>query len=169
MLVAVAALYLGNQTMLRAAGRADVGRQSIGQTKVQLVVVHNVVPFIQSWDEPNRKAPPPIPSVDSLKRESEFGIGVVFSDCLAGKDGNCSLFATYSIRTVAGEELVSKPDVPIWRDVPPPQGRLELGKGMWRTSSEASDPLGPYVYRAVVRDDVSGKSVTLDRTVSLVE
>src|SRR6185436_6529080 len=105
----------------------DAGRQSIGKTTVQIVVVHNPIAFVQSWDVPNRQAPPPIPAVDSLKRESQFGIGVVFSDCLAGKDGKCSLFATYSIRTIAGEELVSMPDVPLWHDIPPPRGKLELG------------------------------------------
>jgi hypothetical protein len=61
------------------------------------------------------------------------------------------------------------PDVPVWRDAPPSRDRPELGKGLWRTTSEDSDPLGPYIYRAVVRDNVSGKTVTLERRVSLVE
>jgi hypothetical protein len=168
-LIAIAALCLGQRTILHAAAGEETGRKAIGQTTVQLVVVRNPVSFLHSWDAPNRDASPPIPAVDSLKRETEFGVGVVFSDCLAGKDGKCSLFATYSIRTVAGAELVSMPNVPVWREIPPPRGRLELGKGLWRTSSEASDPLGPYIYRAVVRDDVSGKSVTLERKISLVE
>jgi hypothetical protein len=61
------------------------------------------------------------------------------------------------------------PDVPIWRDAAPPNGRAELGKGLWRTSSELSDPLGEYLYRAVVTDKVSGLSVILERRLRLVE
>ena len=34
---------------------------------------------------------------------------------------------------------------------------------------ETSDPLGAYLYRAVVSDKVTGKSVILERKISLVE
>ena len=148
----------------------DVGaRKALGKTQLELVVVYDPASFVRAWDAPNRKDTLEIPALDSLRREREFGVDVVFSDCQAGKDGRCALFATYSILTMEGEQLVSMPDVPIWRNTPPPPGRRELGKGVWRTSSEVSDPLGEYLYRAVVVDRVSGQSVTLERRLPLVE
>ncbi len=144
-------------------------RSSLDGVSVQLVVVQDPVSFVRSWDAPGRKDAPPIPDVASLKRGSEIGVGVFVSDCPPGSDARCSIVATYSIRTVDGKELVTMPNVPVWRERPPPQGRPELGTGLWRTASEDSDPLGPYIYRAVVRDNVSGKSVTLERKVSLVD
>jgi hypothetical protein len=162
-------LCMDKSVALCATTDESAAPKSIRRVSVELVVVPEPALFLRAWDEPGRKETPPIPDVRSLTRGSEFGIGVVVSDCPPGRDAKCMMVATYSIRTVDGEELVSMPDVPVWRDAPPSRDRPELGKGLWRTTSEDSDPLGPYIYRAVVRDNVSGKTVTLERRVSLVE
>ncbi len=167
--ILVAVFFLNNSVVRGMVTGDGASPKTIGPGSVQLVVVGDPVAFLRIWDAPDRKETPPIPDVLSLKRGSAFGIGVIVSDCSAGHDAKCSMVATYSIRTVVGQELLAMPDVAIWNDAPPSRGRPELGKGLWRTSSEASDPLGPYIYRAVVRDNVSGKSVTLERKVSLVE
>jgi hypothetical protein len=144
------------------------GEGAIGRLSLRLVTVRDPTAYVQAWDSPEGGGALP-QAIYTFPRGREFGIGVVFADCPPGEDGKCSVVATYSIHTLEGRELVAMRDVPVWLDTPPPAGRWSLGKGLWRTSSEPSDPLGPYLYRATVLDRVSGGSVVLERQVSLVE
>jgi hypothetical protein len=141
--------------------------KQLGEMNLWFIITGDPVKLIQAWDDPKRKSEPILDEPVFLVPDRTFGLGLIFANCPVGPDGRCHATATYRILTPSGALAMEKQDLTLWRDAPPTKDHRELGQCLWRTNAETTDPLGKYVFQAVVTDHVNNKKVTLERTIEL--
>ena len=110
---------------------------------------------------------PVLLETETIAPNQQFGIFLVFSGCQEGDDGLCNTTVAYEIVLPDGRVAVRRDDMDVWHRAAPAKGMPQLSEGVWVTSAEVIDLYGPHLIRAIVTDHVAGKTVELERFVTL--
>lgn len=138
-----------------------------GDFRVRLGVTLYPVGLVSAFDAPERPAMPVLLDTDTVVPDQRFGVYLVFSGCMEGADGNCNTTAAYEIVLPDGKVAVRRDDMDVWHRPAPSRGMPQLSEGVWVTAAEVSDPYGPHLIRAIVTDHVAGRTMELERFVTL--
>jgi hypothetical protein len=132
-----------------------------------IILTNRIDDFLSQWKKPDDPAhPPTIHRVTRASLGERISAVVVFNGCSAAVDGNCDAFVDFTVLGPGDVELAVKKDAELWRGEPPTSdislshARLDLGL-------EKTDPTGTYRIRAVVRDRVSQRQVTLEQALEV--
>jgi len=97
-------------------------------------------------------------SDSSMKRNQPIFTFLVFTGCSPDPKGNCNLTVDFETLGPDGSRYDLTKGAKLWVGYPPPPGRnLQLSMSGYGLRVEDKDPLGVYRIRATVTDQVSGK------------
>jgi hypothetical protein len=123
--------------------------------------------LVRAFAAPERPAMPVLLETETVVPNQQFGIFLVFSGCREGDDGLCNTTVAYEIVLPDGRVAVRRDDMDVWHQPAPARGMPQLSEGVWVNPAEVLDPYGPHLIRAIVTDHVAGKTVELERFVTL--
>jgi hypothetical protein len=148
----------------------EAWRRSDGSFGAMLLLTKQPEQFIEAWQRP--EAPGYTPE---LKRASEARRGetvaamILFGRCGTDAFGNCNARADWKVLRPDGSTYAEQADTEVWLLPPPPPKNLQLGASRLALRIEPDDPLGTYQIRAVVRDRVARRRVTLVQELVVLE
>ena len=138
-----------------------------GNLQVRLGVTLYPEGLVKAFGAPERPAMPVLLDTDSIVPDQRFGIYLVCCGCQEGDDGKCNTTAVYEIVFPDGSVAVRRDEMDVWHRPSPDKGMPQLSEGVWITAAKVTDPYGPHLIRAVVTDHVAGKTIELERHVTL--
>lgn len=150
----LAAAQSGDWTPDQSANGNDFGGK--------MLVVDDPAAFWKAWEGPT---PPHIDTTSIITRSRPVQAMLVFYGCRAGRDGNCNVKVIFSIARPDGKPYGESMSGMAWRGPPAPGRNLVASEAAIGFELEVEDALGPYVIKATLTDEISGKSVNLSETV----
>jgi hypothetical protein len=132
-------------------------RRRSGDFGVQLMLTSDARQFEQAWKPKDTSN---LRSMSSVRVGSPVAAVLIFHDCSPNAAGVCDVVSEF---VVAGPDGKTTPAgrIPVWSRAPLPGGQLQLGQAVMNVRFEKHDPLGDYKVIAIIRDNVSGATLTL--------
>lgn len=137
-------------------------RRADGEFGAMLLVTDRPGEFIEEWKRP--AAPgyqPTIHTVSEASRGDVVAAMILFARCSGDALGNCRSTADFQVIRPDGTLYAEHKGVAVWEGPAPRAAALQLSLAHLAFEIEPEDPVGRYEIRAVVRDGVSRRSVTL--------
>lgn len=131
-----------------------------GDLAARLILVDDLPGFWRAW-----RGPPPLKvrETNTVTTTKAAHAVLLFVGCKAGADGKCNVGVTYTI-TGPDKRAYGKPVSGTAYTGPPSKGtKLLASPGALSMKLDNGDKPGPYLIQAVVKDRVSGATVTLRR------
>lgn len=95
---------------------------------------------------------------------------IFFTGCKPNAQGNCELFARFTITSPDGKAWGHAANAELWDGKPPPRtDALQLSHGNLGIAIDPGDPLGVYTVKAEIVDKVAKKKMVLQRDFTAVE
>lgn len=141
----------------------DTSQAMQGGFGALMLVTPDYEAFLKAWAG---SSPPSLPTTDQVTREKPVHVMLLFSGCRAGRDGNCNVTAQFGITAPNGSPYGEVMAGRVWNGPPAPAYNLQLAESGIGFALEREDPLGTYIFKAAVTDNVAGTTLTLEKTVS---
>ncbi|MFN2424888.1 MAG: hypothetical protein ABR587_00425 [Candidatus Binatia bacterium] len=146
----------------------ETWHQTDGDFGAMLIVTDRYKDFVQTWSHPTKDGSgPAITMADAAARGDEVAAVLTFARCSPGIVGKCQCDADFIVLRPDGSTYSTHRKVPVWNSAPPADENAQLALGRLRFRVEADDPLGTYQIRAVVRDLVAKRQVTLEWAITV--
>ena len=140
----------------------------VGEGGYWLIVTPEPKALVELWGDPQRSGPPVVRETSRIKRNHEFGFGVLFSNCSPAKaSGKCHLTAQYQVFAPDGRKAYES-SCSVWDGKPGAKNAITLSDCVMPTHGEDSDPVGTYLLKAIVTDHVTGRKTELQRPFELL-
>jgi hypothetical protein len=140
--------------------------RSAGNYGVQVVLTPDDKQFRQSWKSTN--ATPKLSSTDSVRLGSSVAAVIIFHGCSPDAMGVCHLFSQFILESPDGVRTAAGGG-PVWTAAPLAGGLLQLGQSSMSVRFDKTDPVGVYKVIANVTDKVSGRTLTVMRTLEVTK
>jgi len=145
-------------------------RKSDGDFGAMLLVTDQLQAFLEQWNRPpSPDYQPNISTADEAPRGGTVAAVVLFHGCAAGEQGTCRSVADFRVLRPDGSVYFAHENAPIWQDLPPARGAIQLGLAKLAFQVKDDDPLGEYTIETTVRDEVKDRTVVLTQPVRVVE
>jgi hypothetical protein len=131
-----------------------------GEFKASLYLTSKPDEFVAAWQRPGD--PARINVTDHTARGREIECFIIVAGCGGNSAGVCDVVADFEVLDASGHAVSEYPNVSLWR-VPPKAvpGRLLPSEASVAITPGAAAPLGTWQVRAIVRDRISDRSVSL--------
>ena len=139
-------------------------RKSAGAFGAQILVVKDPRAFIKEWQKPET---PRIDPVSTVKRGEVLGAFVLFAGCKTDAQGSCNSEVDYFFYRPDGSLYAERKGEPLWKEPPPPEPNIQLGRAIFGFRLEKNDPAGEYKIKAKVSDLNAGVSFELETKIRL--
>lgn len=144
----------------------ETQRASSGAFCAELLVVTDPR-FLQDWQRETKVFK--YSSAAAVPKGRPFIAIVMFANAGAGAEGRARLKVDYVIRKPNGEVYGELLDRNGGNGAAPKENILELAIDYLMVRIEPADPLGVYTLEATLRDEVSGKTLRLSRSLAVVD
>jgi hypothetical protein len=112
---------------------------------------------------------PVVRTTDRITRGHPVETVIVFSDCQAAPDGNCNVSVHYEMNRPDGSPYEKPLRGIAWNHPPLPGHALMPSEVSMGFRLDPPDKLGRYVITATLKDNVSGKELSLRQAIFAVE
>jgi len=140
--------------------------RSIADFGVHLVLTPDEKRFIQTWN--TSKTPPQLFTTDSVHRGSAITAMLIFHGCAVNSIGKCDVVAEFALVGPDGSRIPGGSGT-VWSSEPLPGGRLQLGNASMNVGFDHDDQVGNYKVIAIVKDRVSGHTLSLTTMLKVKE
>lgn len=145
-------------------------RKADGDLGAMLMITDDLQSFLDQWSKP--AAPgyrPNISTTDEASRGDTVAAVVLFTSCARSESGSCLAVVDFRVVRPDGTVYAEHAGAPLWDEAPPPTGHLQLGISQLAFEIEPDDPFGEYRIETRVRDLVALRTVTLVRSIAVVQ
>lgn len=108
------------------------------------------------------------PAKAAVRGEVVWGV-ILFSHCKADPHGRCRAVADFTVLRPDGSVYDSHEGAQVWSAMPPRRKGEQLSTARLGVHIRASDPLGRYRIRAVVKDLEAKRTLTLESAIEVRE
>jgi len=125
----------------------------------KLLIIDDLNGFWTEWEKPDN---PSVTTTSKITRAHPVYAIIVFHDCQAGADGKCKVTVRFGMTGPDGKPYGAEPhDGLAWAGAPAPNHNIQASNASLGFILEPQDKLGRYEIWATLKDEVSGRSVTL--------
>ncbi len=136
--------------------------KSEGNFGAMLLLSNEPDEFLDNWVQ--RTPGVRISTTRTARRGSPLAPFILFVGCMEDDQGGCHASFDIDVSKPDGTSLFRTPDLELWQRKPAPaEGTLGLSVGYAEIAVGDDDPLGRYLVRAEVRDEVAGITLTLEQ------
>lgn len=132
--------------------------RSAGNFGVQIVLTPDDKQFRQTWN--STSGTPKLSSTSSVRLGSSVAAIIIFHGCSPNAKGVCDVVSDSIVESPNGAKTPAG-NGPVWSGAPLQGGMLQLGEASVAVVFENTDPLGDYKVIAIVKDKVSGQTLTV--------
>jgi len=142
--------------------------KSDGGFGAQLVLTDKPDDLFAAWEKPG---PAVMLSETPTAARGLPTVGVIlFAGCGANARGKCEATVRFTAETPDGKPWGEPVDGELWIDKPPADnGQMQLSVGNMGIIIDPGDPLGVYKVKGVITDEVTKKTMVLEKTFTAVE
>jgi hypothetical protein len=144
---------------------ADSTHQAKNGFAAILFVTRDMDKLVAEWAKP---ATPHIDMTSEIVRGEVVYGALVLAGCRAAADGNCNVSVTFSMAAPNGAPYGKVHTAEAWRRPPAAGSNFLLSVASLGFSLDPPDPLGRYLLRATVKDEVAGTELHLEQAVEAV-
>jgi hypothetical protein len=157
----------GSKGILDEKGRqvVDPAHQAKNGFAAILLVTPDLDALVAQWVKPET---PHIETTREIVRGEVVYGAFVFAGCRPAADGNCKVTVTFSMVAPNGTPYGKDHQAPAWTHAPGPGNNFLLSEGSLGFSLDPPDPLGRYLLRAAVKDEVAGTELHLEQPIEAV-
>lgn len=138
--------------------------RSDGNFGVQIVLTPNEEQFRQTWN--STKGTPKLVSTNSVRFASSVSALIILHGCTPNLKGVCDVVSEFVLESPNGAKFPAGGG-PVWSSAPMQSGLLQLGQASMTVGFDKNDPVGDYKITSKVKDNVSGKTLTVIRKLSV--
>lgn len=107
-----------------------------------------------------------VKALESVAPGTDMEAIIFFAGCTGDEAGRCQVAADWEVMTASGDKVGEAFDAPVCLDCPAPVGpQLLIGEN--GLGIRAGADVAGYVFRATVKDVVSGRQVTISQAVAV--
>ena len=168
-LIALSLPIAGNCAWVDAQGKVipdTPSMRSSGDFGVQLVLTPNEKEFRQSWN--STTGTPTLRSTSSIRQGDSISGVLIFSGCQPSPTRACDVAVEFALQGPDGSTTPAG-NGPVWNASPPKARELFLGQASVSIGFTKDDALGSYKLVAVVRDNISRRTLQLTSPFSLTK
>lgn len=126
-----------------------------GDFRVVQIATTDPEGLMAAWEKPALEVK--LETSMGAKRNQPIVTFIVFGGCRADPAGNCNVTADFEVIDPAGKSYNRSPGVNVWVGYPAPQSNVfQLSASGLGIRFEDQDPLGNYIVKAAITDQVSG-------------
>ncbi|NTV15789.1 MAG: hypothetical protein HGA96_17975 [Desulfobulbaceae bacterium] len=132
--------------------------RSAGDFAIQMVLTADESLFRQTWNAAT--AAPKLRTTNTARLGQAVSALLIFHGCAPNVAGVCDVVAEFILEGPDGNKSPAGGG-PVWSEKPMPERLLQLGQASMTVGFEQSDPVGNYTITANVKDQVSGKTLSV--------
>lgn len=125
---------------------------------VQIVLTADEGQFRQTWN--SSKTPPKLITTNTVRLGAQVSAMLIFHGCAPNAGGVCDVVAEFILEDTKGEQTPAGGG-PVWSGKPMQQPLLQLGQASMTIGFDNTDPVGDYKIIANIKDNVSGRSLSI--------
>lgn len=132
--------------------------RSAGDFGVQIVLTADEGQFRQTWN--SSKSPPKLGSTNTVRLGASVSALLIFHGCSPNTGGFCDVVAEFILEDTKGKQTPAGGG-PVWSGKPTQQRLLQLGQAGVTIGFDNTDPVGDYKITANIKDQVSGRALSV--------
>lgn len=132
--------------------------RSAGDFGVQIVLTADEGQFRQTWD--SSKTPPKLSTTNTVRLGGSVSALLIFHGCAPNVGGVCDVASEFILEDPDGSKTPAGGG-PVWSGKPMQQRLLQLGQASMTVGFDESEPIGDYKITANIKDNVSGRALSV--------
>ena len=141
-------------------------KQSAENFGAQLLITKDGNLFRQTWH--TSRTPPKRATTDSTRAGEEVSALIIFHDCAPNAEGDCDVVADFTVEEPDGK-INPAGGGPVWSEKPMRPSVMQLGRASVTLDFGSTDAIGDYKITAKVKDNVSGRSLSVMARLKVVK
>ena len=143
-------------------------RKTDGDFGAELIITHKEEESLKNWNTESKGVH--FPTTEVFHKGKVITALIVFIGCKKLENNNCQLSQTHKIFQPDGKVYADIPESELWFNrQSPSDGTLGLAVDYVRLIVEPHEQLGEYTFEVIVKDYQSNKSLSLTKTITVVE
>ena len=132
--------------------------RSAGDFGIQIVLTPNESQFRETWN--SSPTPPKLRATNTVRLGETVSALLIFHGCTPNVNGVCDVVSEFILEGPDGSKTLAGGG-PVWSGKPMQQSFLQLGKSSMTAGFDKTDPVGDYKITANVKDNVSGRALSV--------
>ncbi len=133
--------------------------RSAGDFGIQIVLTPNEGQFRETWNS-SSPTPPKLRSTNTVRLGETVSALLIFHGCTPNVNGLCDVVSEFILEGPDGSKMPAGGG-PVWSGKPMQQSFLQLSQSSMTVGFDKTDPVGDYKITANVKDNVSGRALSV--------